>query len=71
MNINKEAIKELMTQFANDNWNEFARQLGIDVSHLYRTITEKQRKAGAKFIQALLKFCKLHNLNSDDYIFLQ
>lgn len=70
MYIKKDKVIELMNKFCNGNYNEFSRTLGLNVAHLYRTLKNKNSKAGPKFLGALAIFCKNNDLDYNDYIFL-
>lgn len=70
MDIIKEKVIELMTIYCDGNYNAFARELGLNVAHLYRTLNNPNSKAGAKFLGSLMNFCERKNLDYKDYIFL-
>lgn len=68
--IKKDKVIGLMNKLYNGNYNEFARVLGLNVAHLYRTLKNQNSKAGPKFLGALAIFCKDNNLDYNEYIFL-
>lgn len=69
MFLNKSKVKELMNQEAEGNYNEFARQLGIDVAQLHRVLNTDSN-AGPKMLGKFMLFCNKKKLNFNDYIFL-
>jgi hypothetical protein len=70
MFINKDKVKELMDREANGNYNEFARQLQIDVAQLHRVLNTES-KAGPKMLGKLMIYCNDRNLDFNEYIFLE
>ncbi len=70
MYINKEKVFDLMQKHFQGNYHAFARELSLDVSHLYRTLNEKNRKAGPKFLGALMQFLERNKIDYKEYIFL-
>lgn len=69
MYVNKEKVKKLMEKKADGNYRKFARMLNLDVAQLYRVINSDSL-AGPKFLGKLKKYCDEHNLDFDEYIFL-
>ncbi len=69
MFLNKEKIKDLMYSRANNNYHEFARQLGVDVAQIHR-ILNTDCQAGPKFLGRFKVYCNTMDINFDDYIFL-
>lgn len=67
MEAKREKIFELMEQYCNGNYNRFAKELGVDPSHLYRFLTTGVG-GGKKILGSILKFCKGKSLDFDDYI---
>ena len=49
------------------NYNRFARELGVDPSHLYRFINSGVG-GGKKIMMSVMKYCKMNGLNFEDYI---
>ncbi|MGE5631591.1 MAG: hypothetical protein ACM3TR_10915 [Caulobacteraceae bacterium] len=70
MDIIKEKVIELMERYCEGNYNAFARELGLNVAHLYRTLNNPNSKAGAKFLGSLIDFCERKELDYKEYIFL-
>ena len=69
MNIKIEAIKKLMQDKCNGNYNAFARETGINVALLYRLLN-KQAQAGLKTVNILIDYLKKNGLKVEEYIFL-
>lgn len=69
MGLNVENLKKLMETNYNNNYNEFARQTGVDVGLLYRIMTGKAN-AGLKTVNILIDFLKKNNYPVNEYIFL-
>lgn len=70
MFVNKEKLRGLMKKKADGNYNEFARQLGINVAQLYRVLNTNS-KAGPKFLGRLMLYCQVNDLEFKQYIFLE
>lgn len=66
MNLNREKLKELMETYCN-NYNRFAREMGVDPSHLYRFLNTGVG-GGTKLIGGVIKFCKAKQLKYEEYI---
>lgn len=71
MEVNKKKIQYLMNKYCNGNYNEFARQLNLNVAHVHRTLNNPRSKAGPKFLGAIIKFCEKNNLDYKEYIFFK
>lgn len=69
MGLRVENLRKLMETNYGNNYNEFSRQTGIDVSLLYRILNGKGN-AGIKTLNLLIAFLKKNNLKVTDYIFL-
>lgn len=69
MYLDKEKVKTLMREKADNNYHEFARQLGVDVAQVYRVLN-KGSKAGPKFLGRLMRYCQNNGLDFKYYIFL-
>jgi hypothetical protein len=67
MELFKDKVSELMQNYCDGNYNRFARELDVDVSQLYRFI-KTGVGGGSKVIGGVIKFCKVKNLNFEDYI---
>jgi hypothetical protein len=68
--LEKEKVRELMKNKADGNYNEFSRQLGVDVAHLHRVLNTES-KAGPKLLGRLMVFCKENDLDFNNYIFFR
>lgn len=69
MKIKIEALKELMQEKCNGNYNAFARETGINVALLFRLLNN-QAQAGLKTVNLLIAYIKANELKVEDYIFL-
>jgi len=69
MKLNIKRFRKLMEQKASNNYNEFARQTGINVSLLYK-ILNGQVNAGTKTISKIVSYLKNQNIDVSKYIFL-
>lgn len=67
MEINRKKIFDLMNTHCAGNYNRFARELGVDPSHLYRFLNTGVG-GGKKIVISIIKFCKNNGLNFDEYI---
>jgi hypothetical protein len=66
----KEKVRELMAANANGNYNEFSRQLGVDVAQLHRVLNTDSN-AGPKLLGKLMIYCQKNNLDFNSYIFFK
>jgi len=67
MEVNRSKVHELMKTHCAGNYNRFARELGVDPSHLYRFLTTGVG-GGKKILMSVMKYCKLNGLEFEDYI---
>lgn len=67
MTANRDKAYELMKTYCADNYNRFARELGVDPSHLHRFLTTGVG-GGKKLVGAIMKFCIQKQLNFEEYI---
>ncbi len=67
MKLKPYMVRQLMDRYAKGNYNEFARQLGVDPSQLWKSIV-KEKCGGKKLIGAVIRFCTAKGLNFEDYI---
>jgi hypothetical protein len=67
MEVNRIKVHELMKANCEGNYNRFARELGVDPSHLYRFLTTGVG-GGKKILMSVMKYCKLNGLDIEDYI---
>ena len=58
---------EMMNGYCDGNYNKFAKELGIDPSHLYRFMNTGVG-GGKKLVGAVIKYCRENKLNFEDYI---
>lgn len=67
MKLRPEKVKELMGTYCAGNYNQFARELGVPVSNLYKFM-QTSYGGGTKMIGFVVKFCKSKGLNFEEYI---
>jgi len=67
MEVNRQKIRQLMKTRCEGNHNRFARELGVDPSHLYRFINAGVG-GGKKILMSVMKYCKMNGLDFEDYI---
>jgi hypothetical protein len=67
MKVKRGKVINLMNKYYHGNYNRFAKELGVDPSHLYRFLTTGIG-GGKKIIGAVIKFCKQNSLDFEDYI---
>lgn len=67
MEVNRNKIHELMNENCAGNYNRFAKELGVDPSHLYRYLNTGVG-GGKKILMSVMKYCKNKGLNFEDYI---
>ena len=67
MNLNHIKVKELMEEYANGNYNRFARMMSLDPAHLHKFITTGAG-GGKKVVMSVMKLCKDRNLDINEYI---
>lgn len=67
MEIKRSGLFDLMNRYCQGNYNRFAKELGIDPSHLYRFMNSGIG-GGKKVLGALMKFCREKDLNFEEYI---
>ena len=67
MEVNRYKVHDLMNRNCAGNYNRFARELGVDPSHLYRYLNTGVG-GGKKILMSVMKYCKDKGLNFEDYI---
>ncbi|MGI6668390.1 MAG: hypothetical protein ACOX4M_02835 [Acetivibrionales bacterium] len=67
MEVNRNKIRDLMNTNCAGNYNRFARELGVDPSHLYRFL-KTGVGGGKKILMSVIKYCKTNGLDFEDYI---
>ena len=67
MEVNRKKVHDLMNTNCAGNYNRFARELGVDPSHLYRFLNTGVG-GGKKILMSVMKYCKVNGLDFDDYI---
>ena len=70
MEINMGAFNTLLREKFNNNQAEMARGIGVSKYQLNIVLNNNGKKAGKKFIGAIIKYCDKNNYNFRDYIFL-
>ena len=71
MEINMEAIKQLLEDRFDGNQAKMARVLKINRYQLNTIINNNGKKAGKKIITAILKYCDTNELDFHKFIFLK
>jgi Fe-S cluster assembly ATPase SufC len=67
MEVNRQKVHELMKTNCAGNYNRFARELGVDPSHLYRFLNTGVG-GGKKILMSVIKYCKMNGLDFEEYI---
>lgn len=67
MEVNRHKIRDLMKTKCEGNYNRFARELGVDPSHLYRFLNTGVG-GGKKILMSVMKYCKTNGLDFEEYI---
>lgn len=68
MTLNYDALKRLLNDAFDGNYNAFARAMNIDVAQLYR-ILNGNGSVGLKTLNKIVDFCKENDLDIHEYIF--
>lgn len=69
MEVNIEALEQLLAEEFNGNQTAFAQTFGLERTHVNKVFRNKGKGAGALFCGAILKYCKEKNINDEKYIF--
>ena len=67
MEVNRQKIHDLMKSNCAGNYNRFARELGVDPSHLYRFLNTGVG-GGKKILMSVMKYCKTNGLDFNEYV---
>jgi hypothetical protein len=67
MEVNRQKVRDLMNISCAGNYNRFARELGVDPSHLYRFL-KTGVGGGKKILMSVIKYCKVNGLDFEEYI---
>lgn len=67
MEVNRQKVHDLMNTNCEGNYNRFARELGVDPSHLYRFLNTGVG-GGKKILMSVIKYCKINGLDFEEYI---
>ncbi|MCX7923976.1 MAG: hypothetical protein N3B21_18475 [Clostridia bacterium] len=67
MKLNITKLVQLMDKYCNGNYAYFARELGVDTSHLHRFINNGVG-GGKKMVGGIIKFCQGKGLDFNEYI---
>ena len=70
MEVNIEAIAELIKERFRNNKTWFAEEMGINYSYLHLILNGKRKPTSDKFCNAIIQYCKNNNLDYRKYIFL-
>jgi hypothetical protein len=67
MELDRKKIIELMRNMYNYSYSNFARDLGVDISHLHRFLNTGIG-GGKKIYTAFMAFCKAKGLKFEDFL---
>lgn len=67
MEVNRQKVFDLMNNYCGGNYNRFARELGVDPSHLYRFLNTGVG-GGKKILMSVMKYCKCNGLDFEEYV---
>jgi transposase InsO family protein len=67
MKVNRDKTIQLMNEYCAGNYTRFARELGVDPSHIHRYL-KNDIGGGKKIVGAVINFCKSRGINFEDYI---
>lgn len=70
MQINIEELKKLLDEQFNGNQTVFAKEMGLERTHVNKVFKNNGKGAGSLFCGAIIKYCKEKNINYEKYIFL-
>jgi hypothetical protein len=70
MKANRDSLTTLMNSYCGGNCTRFARELGVDPSHLHRYL-HTGVGGGKKIVGAVMRFCKTKGIDYEQYIDLQ
>lgn len=69
MEINIEALKQLLYEKFQGNQTLFAETTGLERTHVNKVFNNNGKGAGAIFCGAIIKYCNKNNLDYQNYIF--
>ena len=69
MELNREAVQELMDERFGGNYSRFSKALGVSPSYVHKVLT-KEKKCGVKFYSGIINWCLKHDVEYTKYIFL-
>lgn len=70
MEVNIQALKELLNEEFQGNQTAFAEAMGLERTHVNKVFKNNGKGAGAIFCGAIIKYCNTKNLDYQKYIFL-
>jgi len=70
MEININALNQLLKDRFDNNQAKMARVLGVSRYQLNTIINKNGKSAGKKIIAAILKYCDINEIDYHEYIFL-
>lgn len=70
MEINIQALEELLKKEFQGNQTAFAEATGLERTHVNKVFKNNGKGAGAIFCGAIIKYCNTNNLDYQKYIFL-
>lgn len=72
MEVNVEAIQELINEKFRGNVSWFAEEIQVDKTYVASILNHKREAKSNKFIVGIINYCKKNNLDYESYIiFLQ
>ena len=69
MNVNIDALKQLIKEKFNGNMAEFSREIQIDYSYINQILNNHKPSTSKKLCDNIIRFCKKNNLKYTKYIF--
>lgn len=70
MEVNIQALKELLDKEFQGNQTAFAEATGLERTHVNKVFKNNGKGAGAIFCGAIIKYCNAKKLDYQKYIFL-
>lgn len=71
MEVNIEALKELLKERFDGNQTVLAEEMKIERTHVNKVFKNNGKGAGATFCGAIIKYCNDNQLDYRKYIFLK
>lgn len=68
MEINTEALRELINENFRGNVSWFAEEIKVDKRYISALLNHKRKTNSNKIIVGIIIYCKKHNLNYEKYV---